>query len=113
MRKKERATEEGLREILQEVRIEAEPVMIDNIATDTLITQSENSTLVFLPFRLKDDQITDPYGQPLGDVLARLPLTAMVLAAEDIDLDAEPEEGQAGELAQAMDAFLDAQKKIA
>jgi hypothetical protein len=111
VRQKEETTEAGLREVLQEVRIEAEPLIIDEITTKTLMTQSANSTLVFLPFRLQGDQITDPLGQPLGDVLARLPLTAMVLAAEDIELDADPEDGRAGELAQAMDAFWDAEKK--
>ena len=38
--------------------------------------------------------------------------TGKVLAAEDIELDADPEDGQAGELAQAMDAFSDAEKKL-
>ena len=36
---------------------------------------------------------------------------ALVLAAEDIDLDAEPEEGDAGEMAPLHDALMDARKK--
>jgi len=35
----------------------------------------------------------------------------MVLAAEDIDLDAEPEEGKAGEMAAALDSLTDTEKK--
>jgi hypothetical protein len=40
-----------------------------------------------------------------------LPVTALVLAAEDIDLDAEPEEGKPAEVAAALDAFTDTEKK--
>jgi Skp family chaperone for outer membrane proteins len=36
---------------------------------------------------------------------------AMVLAAEDIDLEAEPEEGKAAEMATALDHLSDAEKK--
>jgi len=36
---------------------------------------------------------------------------ALVLAAEDIELDAEPEEGIAGEIAAALDILADAEKK--
>jgi hypothetical protein len=44
------------------------------------------------------------------EILPRLPLTAFVLAAEDIELDVKPEEGAAGEMAAAMDALNDAEK---
>jgi hypothetical protein len=39
-----------------------------------------------------------------------MPVTALVLASEDIDLDAEPEEGKAGEMASARDTLTDAKK---
>jgi len=39
------------------------------------------------------------------------PLTALVLAAETIELDAEPEEGEAAERASALDALSDAEKR--
>jgi hypothetical protein len=45
------------------------------------------------------------------DLLSRLPLATLVLAAEDIDLEAEPEEGKAGELAAALDALTDAENR--
>jgi hypothetical protein len=38
------------------------------------------------------------------------PVTALVLAAEDIDLDAEPEEGTAAEAARVLDALGDAER---
>jgi len=47
----------------------------------------------------------------LRSQIIRLPVAAAVLAAEDIDLDAEPEKGRAGEVAAALDALSDAEKK--
>ena len=52
----------------------------------------------------------DPFGGRPEDTLSRLPNVALVLAAEDIDLDAEPEEGDAGEMAMLHDALTDARK---
>ena len=63
--------------------------------------------MVFLPFRLRGDQITCLIDGPIEKLLSRLPVTAFVLAAEDIVLNAEPEEGTAGDMAVAMDALED------
>jgi hypothetical protein len=46
-------------------------------------------------------------------VLTRLPPVALVMAAQDLDLDAEPEEGTAGQLARAMDSLHGAEKRLA
>jgi hypothetical protein len=54
----------------------------------------------------------DCYGQPLNVALEPLPLSVAVLAAEDIDLDAEPEEGEAAERASALDAVQDARRLV-
>ena len=45
------------------------------------------------------------------DLFNRLPLTALVIAAETIALDADPEEGEAAERANALDALSDAEKR--
>jgi predicted patatin/cPLA2 family phospholipase len=65
-----------------------------------------------LPFRLKGNQPLDPFDNPVEQILADLPITALVLASEDIELEAEPEEGKAGEAAAALDALTDAEKKM-
>jgi len=72
---------------------------------------SADSSLVFLPFRLAKNRVTDTFGNPMKDSLFLLPVVAMVMAAEDIDLDAEPEEGEAGAKAQVMDTLEEARKK--
>jgi len=104
-------TVETLKTMLAEVRIEAEPQIIEDAGADTIAEYSADSALVFLPFRIRQHQIVDPIGNTMADTLFLLPVTAMVLAAEDIDLDAEPEEGEAGEKAQILDALEDARQK--
>ena len=100
-----------LKNNLEEARIEAEPIIVTNADIDKLSEYSEDAAVVFLPFRLRGDQITCPIHAPIEEIVSRLPVTALVLAAEDIALDAEPEEGTAGHIAVAMDALADAEKK--
>jgi amino acid transporter len=104
-------TVEDLHQTLEEVRIEAEPEVVAAVSADAVAAYSSDAALVFLPFRLKENQPLDPFGEPLDQILTRLPVTAVVLAAEDIDLDAQPEEGTAGDIASALDALADAEKK--
>jgi amino acid transporter len=100
-----------LKNNLEEARIEAEPIIVTNSDMDKFSEYSEDAAVVFLPFRLRGDQITCPIDAPIEEIVSRLPVTALVLAAEDITLDAEPEEGTAGHMAVAMDALADAEKK--
>ena len=102
---------ESLKAMLEEVRIEAEPEIVQDANADTIAEYSSDSSVVFLPFRIKGNQVVDPLGNPMENTLFLLPVVAMVMAAEDIDLDAEPEEGKAAEMAQASDALKDAGDK--
>jgi amino acid transporter len=104
-------TVEKLKTMLAEVRIEAEPHIVEDAGADTIAEYSADSALVFLPFRIRQNQIVDPLGNGMADTVFLLPVTAMVLAAEDIELDAEPEEGEAGEKAQILDALEEARQK--
>jgi len=110
-KKESEETIEDLRNALEEVRIEAEPEVVARADANAIVEHSAESTLVFLPFRLRGNQLMDPFGGDLEDLLSRLPMVALVLATEDIDLDAEPEEGKAGEIAAALDALDNARKK--
>ncbi|MGD8665268.1 MAG: amino acid permease [Desulfobacterales bacterium] len=110
----EHPTEDAMatfRHKLENFRIEAEPEMVFNAKASNVIGYSQGSSLVFLPFRLKGNRPVDPFGQPVEQLLADLPSTALVLAAEDIELEAEPEEGKAAEIATAADALADAEKR--
>jgi len=101
----------GLKNNLEEARIKAEPIIVTDADIDKLSEYSADAAVVFLPFRLRGDQITCSINAPIEEIVSRLPVTAFVLAAEDIALDAEPEEGTAGDMAVAMDALADAEKK--
>ncbi len=101
---------EELKKFLEEVRIDAEPEVVEDASTDSLKAQSAGAALVFIPFRIQRDQLIGPFGSSLEDLLPDMPVTALVLASEDIDLDAEPEEGKAGEMASARDTLTEAKK---
>jgi len=109
--KSEGLTIDSLNQMLEEVRIEAEPEIIEIADADAIAEHSADSSLVFLPFRLLNNQVVDPFGNPMEDTLFLLPVAAMVMAAKDIQLVAEPEEGEAGEKAQALDALEAAREK--
>lgn len=105
------AVAQNLQDYLDEVRIDAEPIKVKQLDADTIEASSQSSSLVFLPFRLKGNLITGPVPGRVEELLKRLPTTLLVMAAEDIDLDAEPEEGTAGEMAAVIDAVSDSEKK--
>jgi hypothetical protein len=83
-----------------------------NAKMSNVIAYSKDASLVFLPFRLKGNQPLDPFGNPVETILSGLPITALVLASEDIELEAEPEEGKAAEIAAALDALTDSEKRM-
>jgi amino acid transporter len=101
---------ENLRQTLEEVRINAEPEVIVEPNLDTVVEQSKEAAFVFLPLHVQKSQLVSPLGASFDKLLSCLPLSALVIAAEDIDLEAEPEEGRHGEVAAALDAVADAEE---
>lgn len=100
-----------LQKLMEDIRIDAEPVLVPDQAGDTVIEISSNASLVFLPCRIREGQVLDSQGGSLLKLLPRLPMTALVMAAQDIDLEAEPDTGTPGEVAQAEDDLAQAQDK--
>ena len=96
---------------LEEVRIDAQAQIVKDMTPETVVAQSAKSSFAFLPFRIREFKLCDINGYSLNRMLPQLPPTALVMAAEDIDLDAEPEAGSVGELAEAMDAFREAERR--
>ncbi len=97
---------------LEEARIEAATEVVINAGPESIAAYSDDATLVFLPFRFSRQTVAGPFGNPCGELLSHLPTTALVMAAEDINLDAEPEEGPPGEMAAAMDNLERARKNV-
>lgn len=93
----EEQTHETLESMLAEVRIVATPVVVDRIDPESVVAYSGDATLVFLPFLLQQERAIGPSGRPLADYGEGLPVVAFVLAAQDIELDADPEDVSATE----------------
>lgn len=98
-------------EMLDDARINAQPEIVPDITAERIAAYSADAALVFLPFRIRRFRLLDLEGQSLDRLLLQLPPTVLVMAAEEIDLGTEPEEGPAGELAAAMDAWMVAEEK--
>jgi hypothetical protein len=105
-----RETLSGLQNTLDEVRIPAEPVLVEQTDSAMVVRHSSDASLVFLPFRLHGNQPLGPFDEPLDELLQPLPAAVLVMAAQDIDLDAEPEEGEAAEKAHLMDMLSDSER---
>ena len=101
----------ALKTILEEIRIDAVVEIVGDVAAETVVKQSADAAIVFLPMKIENNRIIDPIGQSFERSLRRLPVSAIVMAAEDIDLDAAPEEGMAAQAARATDELEEARKK--
>jgi len=105
-------TQASLTHELEQARIEAVIEIVEDCHKQTLVGNSADASLVLLPLALKNGQIVDSNGERIEPLLEELPLVALVVAAQEIDLDAEPEEGAAGLLAEAEDALAAAQARL-
>ena len=105
------AAEEELRSMLADVRIPAEPHLVPGAGAEAIRERYKDAAVVFLPFPRRGDAIASPLGGTPAALTEGLATTALVLAARDIDLEAEPEEGAHGEIAQATDDAADATAK--
>ena len=105
------AEKDALKAILDEIRIDADVGIVTDTAAQTVVDASADAAFVFLPMKIADNRIIDATGQSFDRCLRRLPVATVVMAAEDIDLDAVPEEGLAAQVAQASDELEAARKK--
>lgn len=84
---------------LERIRIPADAVVVADRDETTVVATSQASAMVFMPFRIHGGRFYSPFGWEIGDALPRLPITALVLAAEDVDLDADPDDAEAAHAA--------------
>ncbi len=106
-------TRERIGRTLADVRIRAEvEVLPSGPGNIALITEtSRNASIVFLMFQLRQETFVDAFGNDLDALLPGLPVLAMIMAAEDIDLSADPDEGEVSARAAAADALADAARQ--
>jgi len=101
-----------LSDTLGEFRIQAEPKIILGINEEVFFKTSGQTDLVFIPVSLKKDDALMFGDLPVEQLLPGLKMVAMVMAAQEIDLDSSPEEGRAGELALLFDEVKHAEKRV-
>ncbi len=81
-----------LRERLEEIRIDVDVVVTPDHDEQTVVSASSSSALVFLPFRIHGGRFYSPFGWEIGVALERLPIAVLCLAAQDVDLEADPDD---------------------
>ncbi len=111
-KKSEEKAKEQLDATLERVRIEAESIIVDEANLDRMVEYSADAGIVFVPFTLRGNQPVDPFGERLEEMLTRLPVVALSIAAEDIPLIAEPDEGEPAALAAAVERLRAAEKDL-
>ena len=70
------------------------------------------ASIVFVPFHFQGGMIQTPFDETIESALNLAKALVMAMAAQDIGLDAGPEDGQAADLAAATDE-ADKKKKVA
>ncbi|MBN2282837.1 MAG: amino acid permease [Deltaproteobacteria bacterium] len=96
---------------LDDVRIAARIMIVEKATIDRVVEDSTGASMVFLPLAIGKKGPAGPYGVHLETIFSKLSTVVLVTAAEDIDLEALPEEGPKADLAAARDRAADAEKK--
>ena len=84
-------------------RIDAKPVAIKGSGIRAMLDASRDASLVLINFDLRDNTLVGPLGVSLPEIAYSLPLAAFAMPAREIDLEAEPEEGQVAQVARTLD----------
>jgi hypothetical protein len=104
-------TGQEIERLLREARIPAEAIVVDACDEATLVGRSGDASMIFLPLRISEKGASLAVGEtPIDGLASKLPAAALVLAAQDISLDPEPEEGEHGTIARAVDEARDAER---
>ena len=103
---------ETLEQLMEDYRIKAEIAVLPRPWPENLIKLKRDSSLFLAPFKLRGTRIQGPFEGGLAARSIRLPITALVLADTDIDLAAEPDEGKAAEIAEALDELQKARERL-
>jgi amino acid transporter len=102
-----------VKSILTAARIEAETELAAYADSDSIVTHSAGASIVFFQFGIREGHIIDPFGNDVSNILPDLPMVVMSMAAQDVDLDAQPDEGVAAQSAALLDRVSDVRKRAA
>ncbi|MGK2940907.1 MAG: amino acid permease [Immundisolibacter sp.] len=87
-----KALAESIESRLREVRIDATVEVTDQDSPDALYALSRDASLVFMPFSIHGGRFYDGHGDEIDEHLAALPVTVLTLAAQDVALEADPDQ---------------------
>ncbi|HUU71945.1 MAG TPA: amino acid permease [Burkholderiales bacterium] len=99
--------------IFSAARIEAETEVVVDADSQSVVTHSAAASIVFFQFGIREGRIVDPFGNDVNAILPDLPMVVMSMAAQDVDLDAQPDQGNAAQSAALLDRVEDARKRAA
>jgi hypothetical protein len=83
---------QALEASLERMRIPGEVLVVDDWDELTVVETSKTSAMVFMPFRIHGGRFYSRFGWEIGPALPKLPITALVLAAQDVDLEGDPDQ---------------------
>jgi amino acid transporter len=87
-------TQTNLSRRLEEYRIDAQVVALSDPDLEDVVSHSRDAALVFMSLRIEGMRLADAFGWGISAVLERLPIAALVAAAEDVRLTEERDEPQ-------------------
>ncbi len=93
--------ESQLADVLEEARIPATLRAVRGAFATAVAGESADAALVLLPAKVRQNELITLFDQPVDALIARLPLAAAVMAAAPVELNAGPETGRHGLLAEA------------
>ncbi|WP_445678756.1 amino acid permease [Radicibacter daui] len=101
--------------VLRHVRIAAEVLVISpsDSQAEAIVQRSTEASIVFLPLGFRRQQFVDWFGNDIARILPRLPTCIMTMAGEEVDLSADPDQGEDSSRAAALDALDDAVRAYA
>ena len=96
--------------MLKDVRIPGEILIVEAGADHDAqaVEVSRASSIVFMGLGFGREQFVDWLGNDIAGLLPRLPICVLTMAAEEVDLSADPDAGEESARARAKDAFDDA-----
>ncbi len=103
---------EHVETLLKKARISADVKRVEATPAN-LATALGEATLALAPLRVRRGSAIGPLDTPLGMLVESLPLAIMVLATDDVTLDAEPDESDLAEIARLSDQLAEEENKTA
>jgi len=101
-----------VQEILASARIRAEVIGVEQTPA-AFVDALSGATLAFAPLKVRRGVAMGPFETRLGTLIESLPLAVMVLAANDVALEVEPDQTTLAKLARITDQLAAAEERAA